>query len=84
MITKTKPEKTYPRDTQQFRNWLNTVPRGQYTATVMRIMEACKVNNHKYRNWMSGKTAFTPLEKETINGVAGINVFTQMEGEVKP
>lgn len=82
MITKAEPKKIYPRDTQTFRDWLNTVPRGQYTATVARVIDVCKVNRHKYNNWMSGKTSFTPLEKEKINEVAGIEVFKNEE--VKP
>jgi len=84
MITKNEPKKNYPIDTQQFRDWLNTVPHGMFHATVARIITECKVNRHKYKNWMSGKSSFTPLEKEKINEVAGIKVFTQIEGEVKP
>jgi hypothetical protein len=68
--------KEYPRDTQRFRDWLDSIPYGEYEATLARIREEAKVNQFKIQNWRNG-TGIKPLEKDVINRIAGYDIFTE-------
>ena len=70
-----KKPKEYTRDTQAFRDWLDSIPFGQYEQTLARIREEAKVNQFKIQNWRNG-TRIKPLEKDVINRIAGYDIFT--------
>jgi len=59
--------------------WMDRVPAGDVKSVKEEILRVCIVEDHIFRNWKSGATRVSPLEKKTINQVSqsynGTNVF---------
>jgi hypothetical protein len=58
-----------------FKEWINSIPVGEYQNTRLRVCIKCDWNVHKWQNKFNGKVKFTKLEKLAINEIAGKQVF---------
>ena len=59
--------------------WMDRVPSGDVRAIKAEIIRICIVEDNIFRNWKSGATKVSPLERFLINQVSqaynGTNVF---------
>lgn len=66
-------------DAKIIRNWLESIPYGQYNDVVSKLVERCMINKTTFRNWrygncripLSGKRDINSLSKE----ISGIEIF---------
>ena len=65
--------------------WMDAVPSGDVKSVKAEIIRVCIVKDNIFRNWKSGATEVSPLEKKTINEVSkaynGTNVFKLEEDD---
>lgn len=59
-----------PTDGQKLRDWLNSVPYGEYNAVRARMVAECMVTKQIFANWLYGLSRIPNLAKLAINTVA--------------
>ncbi len=62
-------------DGERLRDYLNSVPYGEYRSVVNRILEVCMIDFVTFSNWRSGKCRIPKLHKSAINSIANYSVF---------
>lgn len=74
-----KSEKNTAKDSLILRNWLDTVPYGDYAKIIKLLTERCLVNITTFRNWRYGRCRIPESGKRDINNVtleiSGIEIF---------
>ena len=65
-----KTEIKQPTDGQILRDWLNSVPYGDYNAIRDRMVSECMVSKQIFKNWRYGLCRIPNLAKSAINAVA--------------
>lgn len=72
-----------PTDGQILRDWLNSVPYGEYNAVRARMVAECMVTKQIFANWLYGLSRIPNLAKSAINSVAqsynGTSIFNIQE-----
>ena len=58
-----------------FRQWLDSIPTGEYPEIRKRILNDCIIKDYVFKNWRNGITKIPPLAKEKINSIANKNIF---------
>lgn len=78
-----KTEIKQPTDGQLLRDWLNSVPYGEYNAVRARMVAECMVSKQIFANWLYGLSRIPNLAKSVINSVAknfnGTSIFNIQE-----
>ncbi len=78
-----KAEIKQPTDGQILRDWLNSVPYGEYNAVRARMVAECVVTKQIFANWLYGLSRIPNLAKSAINSVAqnynGTTIFNIQE-----
>ncbi len=57
-------------DNQKFKEWIDSLPKKQISATVNRILEECCISRRTYYNWRIGSCKIPELAKKVINNIA--------------
>lgn len=69
------------------RQWLDTIPRGQYNNVKDRLVSECLIQKHTLNNWIYGICRIPDAGKRDINRVtleiSGIEIFTIAKSEAK-
>ena len=60
---------------EEFTNYLNGIPFGDYKKTCDKIIAECKINPEIFKNWKSGRTAIPELAKPIIEEIARKTIF---------
>lgn len=60
---------------QKFKNWMDSIPYGEYSDIRQRVIDECKINPPTYGNWRNGSCTIPPLAQDVINEIAGYNIF---------
>lgn len=67
-------------DAEILRQWLDSVPRGDYNKQKQRLVEECLVSVSTFKNWLYGKCRIPEAGKRDINRVtleySGFRIFT--------
>ena len=67
-------------DSEILRQWLDSVPRGDYNNQKVRLVNECLVSTSTFNNWLYGKCRIPNSGKRDINRVtfevSGIEIFT--------
>ncbi len=67
-------------DYEILRNWINTIPLGEYEKVFARLLEVCLVSKYTFANWRYGRCRIPESGKRDINEVtkeiSGIEIFT--------
>lgn len=67
-------------DAEILRQWLDSVPRGEYVKVKSRIREVCLISKPTFANWIYGRCRIPEAGKRDINKVAqevsGKEIFT--------
>lgn len=75
-----------PTDAEILRNWLATIPRGEYNTVISKLVDACLISLSTLRNWRYGNCRIPASGKRDINTitreVSGIEIFTIAKPEV--
>lgn len=62
------------------RQWLDTIPRGDYNKIMSLLFARCLVNKSTFANWRYGRCRIPEASKRDINSVtqeiSGIEIFT--------
>ncbi len=70
-------------DGQILRDWLNSVPYGEYNVVRARMVAECMVKKQIFANWLYGISRIPTLAKSVINSVArnynGTTIFNIQE-----
>lgn len=77
-LTKGQKIMTKP-DTYAFKEFLKTIPLGDYPNTVKRIKDECMMNDYRFVNIKSGIARIKPLEFEKINLIAGYDILEKFK-----
>jgi len=59
----------------KFREWLDTIPTGQFNAIRFRVINECKITDQIFKHWKCGNSKVPVLAWPIINEIAGIEVF---------
>lgn len=59
----------------QFRNWLDSIPTGDYNDVRLRVIEECLINDQIFRHWKAGNSKVPNLAKPIIEEIAGKPIF---------
>ena len=65
--------------TNYLKNYMNSIPTGDYKDVTDRIITDCRITRDIWRNWMSGRTSIPTLAKPIINEIAGYDIFAEKE-----
>lgn len=72
-------ENKQPTDGQILRDWLASVPFGEYNKMKDRLVSVCMIDRSKLANWLYDRARIPALHKTAINAVtrevSGIEIF---------
>lgn len=67
-------------DDKILRQWLDTIPRGEYNKVLSKLVDACLVPMSTLKNWRYGNCRIPAAGKRDINTVtkevSGVEIFT--------
>lgn len=64
-------------DGQKLKNYLSSVPKGEYSWTKQKLIRSCKVDLHTFNNWLYDRCRIPELAKEKIEETIGAKIFEQ-------
>lgn len=75
----TYQEKKSSEDAKKLRDWIATIPYGQYNAVINTLVERCLISKSTLSNWRFGNCRIPMSGKRDINSVSmeisGIEIF---------
>jgi hypothetical protein len=58
-----------------FKDWLNSIPIGEYQSKVQNLAEYCGVTTAVVNYWKNGRTRIKPAYQKLINEFVGKKIF---------
>lgn len=64
-------------DNQKLREWISTIPIGEYRIIRDNLITSCKINKYTLQNWRYGSCRIPGLAKDKIEEIAGKKIFSE-------
>jgi len=61
---------------EKFRNFMDSMPKGQFDNIKKQVIDTCIITEDVYKNWYYGRTKVPPLHQKVIEELAGEKVFS--------